>query len=370
LDEDEDLQDHHHGRKDPHKRAAPAREPEAAHPPRKKAQPARPRPEPEPEPEQVEEAAEYAEEPAGGQEQQEEYAEEQPAEEQQYEEQPGEQPEEQPAEEQASEEPAYEEPVEQAEAYEEEPAEEPEERPPPRKHKPAAGQRPAAGHRPAAHKKKRHHSDHAHLQAPEHKTKAPPQKNYNRVRKQDVDFIELKRVRGRVVYRFINGFIIVIFSIYYLIHFQVYQYPAPWKITDPTVKGFNPAAFRFLDYQKEKEFAAAIGILLPPGTDKQLVDRLLGHYGHAHPGPIPPNKSLLPGERQVSYLYEETHNMAADFIAYFTVSHDNIRRWIVIVTYGPDLKIVRLTVTMDAVQAVTEAYTNISPQSMDKNYWQ
>lgn len=82
--------------------------------------------------------------------------------------------------------------------------------------------------------------------------------------------------------------------------------PNPIKITNPYHQWFDPDDFRFEDYMASKcTVKEALAKLLPLGTDKDFVDRVLSKAGGANITKIPEEIGL--GPNNYSYFYTPRH---------------------------------------------------------------
>lgn len=92
------------------------------------------------------------------------------------------------------------------------------------------------------------------------------------------------------VYGFVGGVATTLLTLAAIIWFGAFAYPLPWKVIDPADPRFDIRTFRFTDYADSKDLAEVVRHLIPPGTPKDEVDKLLIRAG-AHIEPYIPGRN-------------------------------------------------------------------------------
>lgn len=177
---------------------------------------------------------------------------------------------------------------------------------------------------------------------------------------------EWRARRRRTGLRFVTGFVSMFLAFMSFQRYGVLDYPAPWKITNPSSKLFNPNKFRFADYRTSKEIDQAARTLFPVGTSKAAVDKILHGAGHASV------KLYDTGikSRVFSYTYSSSasRGFLTGVISWVMNNPEADMLWFVFVRYSPQNKVTGVSGTVQLDESGSLPYTQMTPQQHTAPY--
>ncbi len=170
---------------------------------------------------------------------------------------------------------------------------------------------------------------------------------------------ERRAMRRRTAIRFFTCLMLAFLGAASFQRYGILGYPPPWKITDPARAQFNVAQFSFTDYRSTAELENAARKLLPVGTPKAAVDRLLFTTAH---GTVKLYDQGA-GWKTFSYGYANgaSRGFLTDVLAWMMGSAEADRLWFVFVKFDANNKVIGISASVQVDRSGALPFTQLTP---------
>lgn len=125
--------------------------------------------------------------------------------------------------------------------------------------------------------------------------------------------------------------------------YGILAYPLPWKVTDAENSKFDTLTFKFTDYDSDLALFKTLNKLLPVGTSKRDVDRILGSVGGAKISKFLGKDFFIKGGADQRYYYEY-RNIRSVLIEAIFMLPEGEASWKVSIVFDKNEKLLTLNV--------------------------